>query len=267
MKNIAFAALLCALFLLSSRADCQVVFANWTAANDAANTAAGTLGSSAVSLTTDMAVPDFSGNGGVVGGILDGSYTNFSGTNFVPNIASTDAIGLGSASSFTLRFSPPVTNPVLHLYQLADNTWSFGDGTAPLSFTLISSDGTFTIPTGSVSTTITGRISQTDSSGSLAFHGVFSRISWVSSAGNTSDGVVLQVSVSTPLIQFQPGAVGFLNSKVSGLLPGQTLVWQGSTNLSNWTPLQTNTTIGQTFSITNSINPAIAAQFFRASVP
>jgi hypothetical protein len=39
-----------------------------------------------------------------------------------------------------------------------------------------------------------------------------------------------------------------------------------SSDLQNWTPIQTNTVSGSTVSFTNAINPVIKSQFFRARV-
>ena len=53
---------------------------------------------------------------------------------------------------------------------------------------------------------------------------------------------------------------------LSGLLAGETVVLDASTDLRNWTPIQTNTVSGSTVAFTNAINPAMPRQFFRARV-
>jgi hypothetical protein len=61
-------------------------------------------------------------------------------------------------------------------------------------------------------------------------------------------------------------AGGKLRATLSGLSPGETVVLYGSTNLQNWTSLQTNVLNSSTLTFTNSINPAIKGQYFRAAV-
>ena len=59
---------------------------------------------------------------------------------------------------------------------------------------------------------------------------------------------------------------GKLQSTLSGLSTGATVVLQVSSDLKTWTPIQTNTVNGSTLSFTNSINPAMKNQFFRAMI-
>jgi hypothetical protein len=61
-------------------------------------------------------------------------------------------------------------------------------------------------------------------------------------------------------------ASGKLVTTLSGLLAGETVILQGSTNLRAWTPIQTNNASGSVLSITNTINPSTKSQFFRATV-
>jgi hypothetical protein len=57
-----------------------------------------------------------------------------------------------------------------------------------------------------------------------------------------------------------------LITTLTGLLPGELVVVQSSTDLSTWTTIQTNTATGANLSITNLINPSGVMQFFRAAV-
>jgi hypothetical protein len=57
---------------------------------------------------------------------------------------------------------------------------------------------------------------------------------------------------------------GQLQTTLSGLVSGQTVIVYGSTDLKNWTPVKTNTVTGSTMTFTNTINPAIQAEYFRA---
>ena len=55
-----------------------------------------------------------------------------------------------------------------------------------------------------------------------------------------------------------------LQLTLTGLLSGHTVILEGSTDLTTWIPLQTNTVIGSTLTFTNNIKPVIDIQFFRA---
>lgn len=57
-----------------------------------------------------------------------------------------------------------------------------------------------------------------------------------------------------------------LVTSLSGLLTGETVIVQTSSNLQTWTAIQTNAVSGATLSITNPINPSAKSQFFRATV-
>ena len=113
------------------------MFTHWTAFDG--SSATGALGSSSVLLSTDVQAGNL--GSAVRGGITNGTFTGYSSNYFTPNIPNTDVISLEAASSFTLTFQPPVTNPTLQIYQLANNTLSFSDGTNPIVFELLSSDG------------------------------------------------------------------------------------------------------------------------------
>jgi len=57
-----------------------------------------------------------------------------------------------------------------------------------------------------------------------------------------------------------------LVTSLPGLLTGETVIVQTSSNLQTWTAIQTNAVSGATLSITNTISPSIKSQFFRATV-
>jgi hypothetical protein len=59
---------------------------------------------------------------------------------------------------------------------------------------------------------------------------------------------------------------GTLRMTLNNLTANETNVLQVSTNLLTWTPIQTNVSSGTSLSFTNTINPAIPKQFFRAQV-
>jgi hypothetical protein len=57
-----------------------------------------------------------------------------------------------------------------------------------------------------------------------------------------------------------------LVTSLSGLLTGETVIVQTSSNLQTWTAIQTNAVSGATLSITNTISPGTKSQFIRATV-
>jgi beta-xylosidase len=59
---------------------------------------------------------------------------------------------------------------------------------------------------------------------------------------------------------------GKLQTTLSGLSVGEKVVIYSSTDLQNWTPIQTNIVNSSTLTFTNAINPAVKNQFFRAMV-
>ena len=61
-------------------------------------------------------------------------------------------------------------------------------------------------------------------------------------------------------------SAGKLQTSLTGLSVGETVVLYGSTDLRNWTPMQTNVASGNTVTFTNTVNPAIPGQYFRVGV-
>ena len=57
-----------------------------------------------------------------------------------------------------------------------------------------------------------------------------------------------------------------LSASVSGLSAGATGVVQSSLNLRDWTPVQTNTIINGSITISRSVNPASGVEFLRVLV-
>jgi hypothetical protein len=87
---------------------------------------------------------------------------------------------------------------------------------------------------------------------------------------NTSLVVSLTVNIDTTLPEPTFGGLsvsgGQLQTTLSGLSVGETIVIYSSTDLKNWTPIKTNAVDGSTLSIANTINPAMNGQYFRAVV-
>ena len=121
--------------------------------------------------------------------VLNGSFTGFSNSAyFSPAIASTDAIGMQSAESFTLAFSQPVAGLAFHIWQLGDTTLNFSE-----SFNLLSSDGDLV----QIGNTLRGPgTSADDANGTIMFPGSMSSLSWFASDINFSDGIRIQLSAN-----------------------------------------------------------------------
>ena len=58
-----------------------------------------------------------------------------------------------------------------------------------------------------------------------------------------------------------------LTRMYGGLAVGQRVLVESSPDLIHWTPIQTNLVTSTTLCVTNFINPAVKAEFFRVSVP
>jgi len=52
-----------------------------------------------------------------------------------------------------------------------------------------------------------------------------------------------------------------------GLIPGQRVLVESSSDLAHWTPVETNQVNSAFFSLTHSVDPTVQMQFFRVSVP
>jgi hypothetical protein len=85
---------------------------------------------------------------------------------------------------------------------------------------------------------------------------------------NNSSQKQIAVTYNPPAPVFGGSSVsgGKLQTTLSGLSAGETVVVEVSSDLHNWTPAQTNTVSGSTFSFTNAINPEMQGQYFRARV-
>jgi hypothetical protein len=82
----------------------------------------------------------------------------------------------------------------------------------------------------------------------------------------TNFGVFTIISTNPPPFSQAYSQGPLLITTLTGLLPGELVVVQSSTDLSTWTTIQTNTATGANLSITNLINPSGVMQFFRAAV-
>jgi photosystem II stability/assembly factor-like uncharacterized protein len=86
--------------------------------------------------------------------------------------------------------------------------------------------------------------------------------------GNTTSPQQITVAFSPPQPFFGGPSIngGTLQTTLSGLSAGETLVLYSSTDLKAWTPVQTNLADSVTLTLTNLINPALGNQYFRERV-
>lgn len=95
--------------------------------------------------------------------------------------------------------------------------------------------------------------------------------------GKISDVRIYNRALAPPAVAELYGAGLFLNGTqftgraltrmYGGLTVGQTVIVESSPDLVHWTPIQTNIVDRTTLSVTNFVNPAVNAEFFRISVP
>jgi hypothetical protein len=93
-------------------------------------------------------------------------------------------------------------------------------------------------------------------------------------AGNlyVADTESNRISKGTPILVPEPrfNSVfvndGAITAQLAGLVAGWTIIVECSTNLREWSPIQTSVTSGPSLSISHSINPAIPGGFLRATV-
>jgi len=85
---------------------------------------------------------------------------------------------------------------------------------------------------------------------------------------NNSTQKVVSVTYNPQCPVFGGSSVtsGKLKTTLTGLSVGEKIVISMSTDLKNWSPIQTNIASGPTLSVTNSIIPAMNNQYFRAMV-
>ncbi|MDW8197675.1 MAG: hypothetical protein RMJ56_08750 [Gemmataceae bacterium] len=189
--------------LTASSASAAVIFADVTNINVPNQKATGTLGGIGFTLVPTLVRPAIGfGTNAIVGGVTNGTSTAFNNpTYFTPHLPSGDIIVLSAISDFRITFDSPITNPTLHIYQLSSNTLSFTSGGHPITFTLLSSDGDFTVLSGHQITGLSPFVQTAtgdDANGSLLFPGTFTEISWTSNAAINGDGFGIQISTTTP---------------------------------------------------------------------
>lgn len=165
--------LLAALLALSGTAShAALQFTDWTTAT--ASSATGTVGIVNVSLTGSLAASEVNGNS-----------TFFDSASFSPPLGQSDYIQLliQGSQGYTLSFSQAVTDPLIHVFNLASTVTFTGINPVKLS-----GDTHFAV----LGNSVTGDNAQGQSNGTLRLLGTFSSITFTGNFSG-SDGVVIQV--------------------------------------------------------------------------
>jgi hypothetical protein len=159
-------------------------FADWTAVEG--NTVRGTLLGRSVSMSGGTISP-------LPGSVVDGSSTLFSGPEFTPPLASSDAPELRASdppSTFTLALGGPVVDPILHLASLG-STLTFPAGTRLVRR---SGDAGFAVSgnvvTDTVAEDVEGTVQLAGTMDSISFSARYTRAQL--------DGVTFQVGGTAP---------------------------------------------------------------------
>jgi hypothetical protein len=250
------------------------VFAEIIAFNTTTEIATGTLNGVAFTLQSTRAAarPGSGDDGGIVDAITNNTSSAFSAAAFTPAQALGDHLVLGAASDFRITFAQAVSNVTLHLYQLQANRLSFTTSGVPATFSLLSSDGDFTVSASN--TAIQGSPGNgDDASGSLLFAGAFTELAWTSATGSGTtpstpdDGIGLQLSVPVelrPVLNIAPGATAAQLARLTWKtnFTGYTLESTPVLPATNWTAVTNAVTIsGEHFSVT--VPTQDPARFFR----
>jgi hypothetical protein len=214
---------------------------------------------------------------------------------FTASLSGSSGASLGSPSSATVTIVDNETPPPGSM-QLSSSTYSVNENGGTVTLTATRTGGSYgaaSVNYGTANGTATAGADYTTKSGTLnwadgdAASKTFTvtilddavyegnetfavNLSGASGAslGSPASATVTIVDNETPSPSFGGSSVigGKLHSTLSGLSSGATVVLQVSSDLKTWTPIQTNTVSGSTLSITNTINPAMKSQFFRALV-
>jgi hypothetical protein len=174
--------------LLQAAASAQAspVFTDWTSVDAQGNSASGTLGTIAVAIS----------GGDIASAVTDGSSPLFaSPSHFTPAIPLGDFVEItGSFTStftYTITFSAPVADPILHVGSLASTITFSG-----ITLTKLSGEPELVV----AGSTVTGQFLVTggnDRNGTILLNGSFSGITFTVDAlalfTNDRDGIALQV--------------------------------------------------------------------------
>ena len=185
-----------ALLLLAApaRTQAELVFTVWNAIEGGTNRAEGVLGGVRVTLTSNSSEFPLA---------VAKSLTVFNQNLFSPPLETADVayiVGLPApAASYTLAFSAPVKNPVLHLSSLA-SVLTF-DAT---NLTKLSGDAVFTVSESVVTGSYNDSPVGYDANGSVRGEGSFTRITFTAEALSgfvPPDGIALQFGAEVSLLK------------------------------------------------------------------
>jgi hypothetical protein len=90
--------------------------------------------------------------------------------------------------------------------------------------------------------------------------------SWFINMDNPITETADFIAIALPSFSFASVTGNEFQATLSGLSTGEQVVLESSTDLKNWIPVQTNKADGQSLTFTNTINPALMGQYFRATV-
>jgi hypothetical protein len=125
-------------------------------------------------------------------GVVNESWTGFDVPMFTPPIDSSDMVSFRGAPAvyhYTLTFSAPVEDPIMHLRTLASTLTFSTDQIVKLS-----GDSVFSVSDSVVSGVIDDDPPGYDANGTISFEGTFSTLSFTAEYPYTSeDGIILQV--------------------------------------------------------------------------
>jgi hypothetical protein len=161
-----------------------ITFTDWTAADTATDTAAGSLDGVAVSLTgSELQI-----------GITNGTFGGFAQPYFAPSIPRSDTIALASRPgySYELRLAAPVTNPVLQIASLASRL-EFPAGTAVAK---LAGQATFAVSGSALIGAASGSGENSDANGTAQLKGTFTTIRFTATPtpdAPNGDGFYLQL--------------------------------------------------------------------------
>jgi len=130
-------------------------------------------------------------------GVTDGSSPYFNHGVFCPPLLSSDVvelIGTSPAYSYTVTFSAPVTDPILHFASLASTLVFSG-----VTLTKLCGQASFVVSGSQVSGDCVDGPTPNDANGTVQVNGVVSSLSftayWAGCAGFTRDGVGIQIGL------------------------------------------------------------------------